>query len=94
MLINQLADAEKLVKEQLLKDEKSVGMPIVIQQQDTVEYKDGWLFFYNTAEYLKTGNFSFALAGNGPLFVKRTGEIVALVTYRPVEESLRLLGIE
>jgi hypothetical protein len=34
---------------------------------------EGWLFFYNTKDFIETGNWRSALAGNGPIFVDRSG---------------------
>jgi hypothetical protein len=94
MPVVHLVDAEQLVLARLREYEQSAGMPLAIRQGDTREYKDGWLFFYNTEDFHKTGNLSSRLVGNGPLFVKRTGEIIELATHQPVEDSLHQLGVE
>jgi hypothetical protein len=39
---------------------------------ETVE-ANGWLFFYNSKEFIETGSFSSSLVGNGPIFVDRNG---------------------
>jgi len=36
------------------------------------EHDFGWVFFYDTKEYLETNDVTHALAGNAPLIVDRT----------------------
>ncbi len=36
------------------------------------EYDFGWVYFYNSANYEKTGDFLHALVGNAPVIVDRT----------------------
>jgi hypothetical protein len=53
------------------------------------EFLDGWLFCFDSKEYVETGNFSAQLAGNGPLLIdKDTGELHILGTARPPREYL------
>lgn len=45
------------------------------------EYEFGWAFFWNTKEFVETGNRQHALAGNGPIIVDRCdGQIYATGT--------------
>lgn len=37
------------------------------------DIESGWEFTYNTAEFLKNKNLTYALAGNLPLFVSKEG---------------------
>jgi hypothetical protein len=39
---------------------------------------EGWLFYYNSKAFIETGNFRDALAGNGPIFVDRSGVVKVL----------------
>jgi hypothetical protein len=52
-----------------------VNMPIAIQDDLTIEFEEGWLFFYDNAEFLRTGNDRLQLFGNAPLIVSRSGRI-------------------
>ncbi len=50
---------------------------LVILDEKTEEYEFGWVFYYNSAQYIETGKFRYALAGNAPLIVNRfNGEII------------------
>jgi hypothetical protein len=57
----------------------------------TVETERGWVFFYNTAEFVRTGNPLYALAGNGPIFVNMTGNVHVLPSFVPWQQALALL---
>lgn len=47
-------------------------------------------FFYQTSDYLRTGDATQALAGNGPILVsKLTGTVEVAGTALPVEASIR-----
>ncbi len=63
------------------------AMPLVISYSE--EFLDGWLFCFDSKEYVETGNFSAQLAGNGPLLIdKDTGALHILGTARPPREYL------
>mgnify|MGYP000937209322 CR=1 FL=1 len=50
------------------------------------EHDFGWVYFYNSAEYLETGNFEHSLVGNAPLIVDRTTlQLYSTGTARPIE---------
>lgn len=41
----------------------------------------GWVFFYDSKEFLETGDFSKAVAGNAPILIdKMTGELTVTGT--------------
>ena len=53
------------------------------------EVASGWVFYYQSALYLETGDFQHCLAGNAPLFVPRTSlASVFLPTWRAPNESI------
>ncbi len=63
---------------------------LVIAHEGTIEKDYGWVFFYNSKKFLETGEFSYALAGNGPIiFDKRDGSIHSFGTYKPPEEFIK-----
>lgn len=50
------------------------------------EYDFGWVYFYNSAEYQKTGDFLHSLAGNTPVIVARTSlKLYSCGTGHPLE---------
>jgi len=52
---------------------------------------EGWLFFYNSKEFIETGNFLSSLAGNGPIFVDRSGAVKILPSATPWQETVKSL---
>ena len=35
----------------------------------------GWIFFYNSRDFVETSDATAALAGNGPILVTHSGEV-------------------
>lgn len=56
---------------------------------NTQEFDEGWVFFYQSASFLQTGDFNEMLLGNPPIFVPRNGTPANFISYhRSIEESL------
>ena len=78
--------ARQLVQSQLDSRAPEMGCEAVIIDSATLERSFGWVFFYQSKQYV-LGDHSWALAGNAPLIVNRhTGQIVATGTAHPVED--------
>jgi hypothetical protein len=55
----------------------------------TEEFDVGWVFYYQSARYIETGDFRESVVGNAPLFVSRSDGFHCFVSYhRPLAESL------
>lgn len=67
----------------------SVGDEFDILPESTVEDPKGWVFFYNSTDFVRTRNPMDALAGNGPILVMRDGSVVDLPGAVPWEEALK-----
>jgi Immunity protein 35 len=65
-------EAEEIVRVYLNSMERSGSIPLMVMNEETLEFDFGWVFFYNSKEYLETGNYSWMLAGNAPLIIDRT----------------------
>ncbi len=68
-------EALELVSKKLLQMSTSDD-PFVVVDTDTIERPFGWVFFYNSKKFLETGEFTFRLAGNGPVIVDKHGGTV------------------
>ena len=56
---------------------------------ETREFDVGWVFYYQSAQYLDTGDFQHLLAGNAPIFVARSDGRAFHVSYhQPLEASM------
>ncbi|WP_043301305.1 YrhB domain-containing protein [Burkholderia paludis] len=65
------------------------GSDAVVVDKYTQEFDVGWVFYYQSARFLETGEFGFSLVGNAPIFVGRVGGYSAFISYlRPVVESI------
>ena len=62
---------------------------LAIIDSETIEKEYGWVFFYQTKEYLKTGDIVDTLVGNAPYIVnKYTGEVIETGTAYPIEDYI------
>ena len=53
-----------------------MGIDVDLLEEETMHLDFGWVFFYQSREYLQSGNLSYALAGNAPIIIDRqTGQI-------------------
>ncbi|SHN12932.1 YrhB domain-containing protein [Roseibium suaedae] len=77
--------AQKIVDQYI----KSTGIDSEIISDIIEEIDRGWVFFYNSSEYLRTGSFSSQLLGNGPIFVTREGGVHELTTSEPWDEAIK-----
>jgi hypothetical protein len=83
------AMAMNLARETIAQLALSVGDQFDILLDETREVEQGWVFFFNTADFVRTRNPVYALAGNGPILVSRDGKVQELPTAVPWEDSLK-----
>jgi hypothetical protein len=76
-------DALEMANEYL----RDSDVPLQITHQEVVP--EGWLFCFNSKEYIETGNFSAQLAGNGPFLIdKNTGKLTVFGTAQSPDKYL------
>jgi hypothetical protein len=64
--------AQAIVRKELnLREQMGDKVKVRIIEESTIEADFGWVFFYNSEEFLDTGNYSYCLAGNAPFIVDR-----------------------
>ena len=64
-------------------------LDLIIFDEHTLETDIGWVFFWNSRQYIEQGDYRYALAGNGPFLVDRCdGSIHQFPTAYPTEENL------
>lgn len=49
----------------------SIADPFVLIEVSTIERPFGWVFFYNSKNFLTTGIARYRLAGNGPVIFNK-----------------------
>lgn len=69
----------------------SAANEFAIQHEHTKKTKSGWVFFYNTIQYIETRDPMYMLAGNGPIFVSKEGELAVLPSSKPWQEFVEEL---
>lgn len=86
-----LSDVEcrGLAQQYLLQLAQQWGEKLVLLPS-SLETSATFAFFYNSADFVATGNYIYALGGNAPLMVsKLTGEIKEAGTALPTEHYVR-----
>jgi hypothetical protein len=82
--------ARRLVAEEIGEGRTTAdGITPVIVDDRTIEREFGWVFFYDSKEYLATGDISHAVLGNAPVIVDRRGSVHHTGTAHPVEHYIR-----
>ena len=63
---------------------------LVLMMEHTVEFEYGWVFFYQTKEYVETKDYLQMLEGNAPIIInKNDGGLHVTGTSSPVEKYIR-----
>ena len=63
--------AQEIVKKRIQEIEKEADIPLAIIEEATVEFEYGWVFFYQSEEYVRTGNEDALVGGNSPIIVDK-----------------------
>lgn len=85
------ASATELARKRIEQLADAAGDQFEIVSELTREVEQGWLFFFNSSDFVRTRDPASALAGNGPLLVTRRGEVHELPSAIPWEDALRKL---
>lgn len=48
-----------------------MDLNVCLLTEHTIEFEYGWVFFYQSAEYLRTGDYSEILLGNAPFIINK-----------------------
>ena len=67
----------------------AVGDEFEILEGSTIEDPKGWLFFYNSADFVRTRSPTDSLAGNGPILVLLDGAVLELPSAVPWDVALK-----
>jgi hypothetical protein len=81
--------ASALARDRVNQLAQSVGDQFEFLPDSPKEIEQGWLFFFNTADFVRTRNPASALAGNGPIFVTRGGVVHELPSAITWQDAVR-----
>jgi len=86
-----LVEAQSLVQAELDNETDLNGADrCVILEAETIKTEWGWVFFYQSKDYIESGEIGDMLAGNAPYIVnKYSGQIVATGTAHDIEYYIR-----
>lgn len=83
-----IKEAEIIANQYLIDLQVKIGDPV--QLTKVQEEPFGWVFFYQSKDYLETGNLSSMLAGNAPFIVDhKTGAVHVLGTVHPADVYIK-----
>lgn len=83
-----IKEAEIIANRYLVELQVKIGEPV--QLTKIQEEPFGWVFFYQSKDYLETGNLSSILAGNAPFIIDRkTGAVHVLGTAQPADVYIK-----
>lgn len=79
-----LEQAISIVEQYLVESRASTDIPVAIAHDCTEERSEGWLFYYNSEAYLRTGIAEHTLLGAPALLVDRdTGAVRTIARQLP-----------
>jgi hypothetical protein len=90
MTMITIDEAMALVQAEISKENLyEPDLVLEILESATLGKEWGWVFFYDSAEHIRTGDDNDAIAGNAPFIVNRdSGELVVTGTAWPIEKYI------
>lgn len=61
---------------------------LVIMDEHTIAKPYGWVFFFNSKQFLETGDVNYAIGGNGPVVVRHNGRWTMLGSQGDVDKTI------
>lgn len=58
---------------------RSPELDLIFLDDMTEDVPEGWVFFWDDRRHVESGRLEYALAGGGPIFVSRSGDLVHMV---------------
>ncbi len=72
-----IKEAQRLVEEELNnRKDRYNSVDCEVLEGETIEKDLGWVFFYQSKDFLKSGDFRDMLAGNAPIIVNRNTDAI------------------
>lgn len=81
-----LAQAQSIAEEYIKSIENKEKYKLLLLLEETIEFEFGWVFFYQSKEYIFTQNIMEALGGNAPIIVNKFDESIEVMgTGEPIQ---------
>lgn len=81
-----IIEAKLIVNEKLKGLESESNIKLLIIEDETIEFQFGWLFFYQSEEFVKTGNMDSIIGGNASLIVDKFNSSIHVTGTRMSED--------
>ncbi|MFB6455595.1 YrhB domain-containing protein [Chitinophaga sp. Hz27] len=81
-----LVDAKEVAITYLEKASERSKIDLRLLEDETIEFEIGWMFFYQSEEFIESGDIMKMLVGNSPIIIdKRNGDLSIPGTAYPSE---------
>jgi hypothetical protein len=67
-----LEQAKELAIKQLLEIEGKSNIKLSLFEDEVLIFEYGWVFFYQSEEFVRTGNLNALVGGNAPILIDKT----------------------
>jgi Immunity protein 35 len=82
-------NAIKIAQCYLEEQQAKIRYDLVLLFDATIEFEFGWVFFYQSKEFVETGDIGEMLGGNSPIIVsKQDGSVFVTGTGYPIEKYI------
>ena len=81
--------ATELAREKIDQLALIAGDQFELLPNETKEIEQGWIFFFNSVDFVRTRDPMYALAGNAPIFITRGGVVHELTSANPWENEVK-----
>jgi hypothetical protein len=69
-------EARELAQNEMDKQSLIAGIELGMMDEFTIEFEFGWMFFYQSMDYIRTQDLNYLVGGNAPYIVdKFTGQL-------------------
>jgi Immunity protein 35 len=89
-----VGSAEVIARERVNKLAEAAGDQFEILSELTRAVDVGWVFFFNTSDFVRTRETSCAVAGNGPILIAHDGTTYELPSAIPWEQAVLQLKLK
>lgn len=83
--------AEEIAKREIKETERKSNSKLALLEDETIEFEFGWVFFYQSEEFVKSGNLLSLVGGNAPILVdKQNGSTILTGTSKDVNFYIQI----
>lgn len=84
-------EAKKIAENKLLEIQSKSNLDLALYEEETIEFEYGWVFFYQSKNFIQTSNPLSMVGGNAPLLVdKYDGSVLITGTKKDIEYYIEL----